>query len=314
MANTILPDVFNGEHYSARSIVVPASWPRQRPGRATDEAQLRLVIDDYTVLGGSSKGNTWVMTHGTSFNRQLWKLIIDELLQLDHVRSCTSRIITIDAANHGDSALLNSSFLDDHAHWPDFSRDILHVLQYLECQKPMVGIGHSFGGGILCHAAMMQPDLFAATIFVEPILFVMPEQDQGAAQQASRRRDTWSSLDEVRQVFSRSRGLADWNATQLDTYANHGTFAPFPDQSIRMLKTPKKQEAATYAAAPHPDLLNLLGSSQQKHHFIFGGNSRVIDEAKQSLVSKLINTDSTVQVVADAGHLVVSLKFTPELR
>lgn len=41
---------------------------------------------------------------------------------------------------------------------------------------------------------MMKPDAFVATIFVEPILFQMEEQTEGAAQKALRRRDRWESM------------------------------------------------------------------------------------------------------------------------
>lgn len=44
-----------------------------------------------------------------------------------------------------------------------------------------------------CHAAMMQPDAFVATIFIEPILFQMREQTEALAKRTLRRRDEWES-------------------------------------------------------------------------------------------------------------------------
>lgn len=35
------------------------------------------------------------------------------------------------------------------AFWPDISRDILKILDTLDVSGPIVGIGHSFGGGAL---------------------------------------------------------------------------------------------------------------------------------------------------------------------
>ena len=35
------------------------------------------------------------------------------------------------------------------AHWPDCSRDILQVLSHFGITRQVIGIGHSFGGGIL---------------------------------------------------------------------------------------------------------------------------------------------------------------------
>lgn len=40
----------------------------------------------------------------------------------------------------------------------------------------------------------MDPDIFTATIFIDPILFLMEKQDAMTADRALRRRDTWDNL------------------------------------------------------------------------------------------------------------------------
>ncbi len=82
------------------------------------------------------------------------------------MRSCVKKILAIDASNHGESWVINEKILTNKceslgnilslnylilaiAHWPDQSKDILHVLRYFNVQQPIIGIGHSFGGGIM---------------------------------------------------------------------------------------------------------------------------------------------------------------------
>lgn len=44
-----------------------------------------------------------------------------------------------------------------------------------------------------CHAAMMNPAAFTATIFIEPILFQMEATTKAIADLALKRRDRWES-------------------------------------------------------------------------------------------------------------------------
>jgi pimeloyl-ACP methyl ester carboxylesterase len=148
---------------------------------------------------------------------------------------------------------------------------------------------------------LIAPSVFTATIFVEPILFVMGQQDNAIAEQTMKRRDTWQNLADVRTAFERSSGLSDWNPQQRKVYAEHGTYDA--ESGMRMLKTPKEQEAATYLAAPYPDLLNMLEKSKGEHHFIFGQDSRVISASQRQEVQCLPH-DREITTMTGAGHLI----------
>lgn len=77
-------------------------------------------------------------------------MVIVTLLQTSHVAPYIKRVLAVDAFNHGDSALVNKAkLIKDKAHWPDVSRDILQVLAHFGVEAPVIGIGHSFGGGAL---------------------------------------------------------------------------------------------------------------------------------------------------------------------
>ncbi|KAL2288649.1 hypothetical protein FJTKL_03342 [Diaporthe vaccinii] len=300
------PTITKTDHYIRRTHVINASVPK--PGdvsiRWDLSSRLRLAAHEYNVLGAESSGYTLILTHGTSFNRFFWELVIDYMLSKPGVKTAVKRIIAIDAANHGDSALLNHEVLPSKACWPDDSRDILRTLEHFNVQQPVIGIGHSFGGGSMCHAAMMQPDAFVATIFIEPILFQMREQTGALAKKTLRRRDRWESKAALTSAFE--KGFHDWDKRQLDVFLEQGVVLLDQDDASSgwTLKTPKEQESATYLAAPHPQILHLLERSKRRHHFIWGSDSTAISAENRQLVERMVHHPSTTQVVSGAGHLI----------
>ncbi|PVH76618.1 alpha/beta-hydrolase [Cadophora sp. DSE1049] len=259
------------------SHTIPASHPRSPKTVHDSNTQLQLSVDEYAILGAAYGAATLVFTHGTSFNKILWQPTIWRLLKaVDCGASscCVKRIIVIDASNHGDSYLLNANILTQTSHWPDQSRDVLQVLKHLQVEQPVIGIGHSFGGGIMAHAAILDPLAFVATVFIDPILFQMKEQTDMIAQRALKRRDRWDSLQDVRNSFASNKGFTDWHPEALNLHIEHSTRdSKDGEKTGRLLKTPKEQEAVP---APHPDLPKYLSESKQNHFFILGGRSVVV--------------------------------------
>ncbi|RNJ60324.1 hypothetical protein D7B24_008706 [Verticillium nonalfalfae] len=294
------------ELYVRRTLVVPASVPKdgELSSRKSLAGPLRLSVHDYSVLDANPDGATFVLTHGNSYNKYFWELIINLLLKRPDLKRFIKRFIAIDAANHGDSAMLNRGVLPVEACWHDVSRDILSTIEYVQAQKPVIGIGHSYGGGGLCHAAMLEPTTFLATILVEPILFAMEAETKMVVQMALRRRDTWKSKADVTAAFQKSKGFRSWDRRQLQVYLDHGIYAEDPNDpsSPVHLATPKEQEAASYIAAPHPVILELIEKSKGRNHFIWGGNSEVVNHERQEHVARLIKPPSTSQVMAGADH------------
>lgn len=138
------------ETYCRRLLVIPATHPRQQGTTQQPNDKLDLAVYDYHVYDADASALTLVFTHGTSFNKDLWHLIIHHLLtQSAQLKGKVQRVVAMDAANHGDSAVLNRDKLGANAFWPDYSYDILTTIQTLGLSQPLVGIGHSFGGGIL---------------------------------------------------------------------------------------------------------------------------------------------------------------------
>ncbi|KAK3115294.1 hypothetical protein LTR53_005517 [Teratosphaeriaceae sp. CCFEE 6253] len=144
-------DVFTTQpSYSRRLIAVPATYPRHEGTIAREGDELKIALHDYrTDQQSQSNALTLLFTHGTSFNKDLWDLIIHDLLTHEQLAGRVKRVVALDASNHGDSAVLNAEKLGEQAFWPDNAYDILTVTQTLGLTAPLVGIGHSFGGGTL---------------------------------------------------------------------------------------------------------------------------------------------------------------------
>lgn len=97
--------------YDRQLHFVPAATERNPSSIVGQEARLKIAVHEYKIKGALDDSFTWVMTHGTSFNKDFWKLIIDNLLENPSVRTRTARILALDAANHGDSAVANKGKL-----------------------------------------------------------------------------------------------------------------------------------------------------------------------------------------------------------
>ncbi|GME49425.1 Alpha/beta hydrolase fold-1 [Neofusicoccum parvum] len=285
---------------------IPASYPRNPSTVVSPDTRLEIVVEEYTVPTAPQNGLTLLFTHGTSFNKGFWELIVHELVVKHGLSSRIKRILALDAVTHGDSGVANKGKLvADKTFWPDHSKDVLRVLEHFRVEAPVLGIGHSFGGGVLAHAAMMSPSAFVATVFIEPILFQFPGQTQTIADQALKRRDRWNSYEEASAAFKKSRGMSDWHPIQLQKYIDTAIYqVGSGEQSYWTLKTTKQQEAATYIAAPFPAILDLLGVSRQRHYFLLGEKSMVIKHEAREEVKALSKRPGWTKVLPDAGHLI----------
>lgn len=92
--------------------VVPAYRPRESLTVQSPDTPLHIVLDDYhTTESVSDDAFSLIFTHGTSFSRVLWDLILSDLVSRPSMKHRLRRIITVDAVNHGDSAVYNTGKL-----------------------------------------------------------------------------------------------------------------------------------------------------------------------------------------------------------
>lgn len=181
----------------------------------------------------------------------------------------------VDDLHHGVSVDLNAGRLGDVQSWEDTGRDILnfveHVLPTVAATSPwelewtangkgpkVIGVGHSFGGSAMVHAAHARPDLFEALFLVDPMVhplfvprysyYARPVEGYLLSQVALKRRDIWPSSAAARQKLRGSAFFKPWDDEQFDVYMVRGIVpvdSANPDGPVT-LATPSWCEAAVF--------------------------------------------------------------------
>ncbi|KAB8067224.1 Alpha/Beta hydrolase protein [Aspergillus leporis] len=158
---------------------LPACHVRDYPG-STAKAQedvLTLHVKQYTPLdqGESvpSDAITLIAAHACGYPKELYEPLWDEIYQLLKQNGFYIRGIWIaDVPNMGMSAALNEHKIGTDYSWIDSARDLLLLTNHFREQmpRPLVGIGHSFGGNIITNLALMHPRLLTTVILLDPVI------------------------------------------------------------------------------------------------------------------------------------------------
>jgi hypothetical protein len=161
--------------------VVPCQHIREYP-RATvgeQEAVLHLAVKQYipldnlhpkpgdvTIIGAHANGFPKVLRSGLipyhaqlTVDKELYEPLWDEILKRSKNQGFRIRNIWIaDFSHQGDSGVLNEGLLGNDPGWHDHARDLLHLINMKRDQmpRPLIGIGHSFGGNNLYTSPILQ--------------------------------------------------------------------------------------------------------------------------------------------------------------
>lgn len=160
-----------------------AAFPRTVGTTALPSDRLRVVYHKYTSTTSPPHGATvinLIFAHGTGMNKSVWTVHIKKLFELSKRTGWKlGAVISLDHVSHGDSALLNRSYLGWTSSWIDASQDLIAVVKHeMETCGDFVPsafsrnivIGHSMGGFVAAYAGYLQPSLFDSIIAVEPVL------------------------------------------------------------------------------------------------------------------------------------------------
>lgn len=124
--------------------------------------------------------------------------------------------------------------------------------------RPLIGMGHSFGGAIIVNLAYMHPRLFSALVIIDPVIsrravlsgpFMPFKTTMGAS---SARRDVWPSRAEAERSVRRNKFYASWDPRAVDKLVEYGyrecPTALYPDRKDGevTLTTTKHMECFTY--------------------------------------------------------------------
>ena len=182
------------------------------------------------------------------------------------------------------------------ASWYDNPRDLFLMINHFgdQISRPLVGIGHSYGGNNLTMLSIMHPTLFTTLVLIDPVISkeTVLRAETSPAFASSKRRDIWPSRQVAREAFLKSKFYQAWDRRVFDRWIEHGlrdlptkvhpgqsgnsspsssspssssshSSSPSPSQPVT-LRTTKHQEVFTFFRPSRSDVLfNTTGLSPQ---------------------------------------------------
>lgn len=110
----------------------------------------------------------------------------------------------------------------------DHARDLLHLTNVFRTQmpRPLIGIGHSFGGNIIVNLSLIHPRLFTALVMIDPVITrnikVGPLYGFATMRASAGRRDLWPSRDEAEKGVRRNKFYSTWDPRAVDRLVEFG--------------------------------------------------------------------------------------------
>lgn len=145
--------------------------------------------------------------------------------------------------------------------WNDLVDDLIGFLD-ARTKPPVVGVGHSLGGVLTALASVRRPDLFCATVLIDPVflpLTMMPvwwllklsrlARLLPLVQAAKKRRRVWESREAVLKRYREVPAFRTFHPGVLEDYVEHG-FVPDAGGGVR-LRYPPEWEAWVFEQTPH---------------------------------------------------------------
>ncbi|KAF7358637.1 AB hydrolase-1 domain-containing protein [Mycena sanguinolenta] len=275
---------------------------------------------------------TLIFTHGTGFHKEQFEPTIQDLYNLVPTDGPKIREVwSIDAPNHGDSAVLNERALRSGYEpvfgWQEYSHALHALLAGMGTgidvkfsKRRLVLIGHSMGAIVNVFALTYQPELEPEFLIMVDIMglttHARPMVEKSLTEGSSRRRDIWPSRAEAYRLLRERPLWRTWDDRVLRIFVEKGMrplpTLEYPDNEGVTLKCTRKQETATYRGAlAGPTVYSLMKSTVQRFptHFVGGSiNDRLPRAVKDEFFAKAVgdvrNLASFTRV-PDAGHLMV---------
>ena len=193
---------------------------------------------DLCVFEWPGEGPAVFLAHATGFHARCWDQVVARLPG----RHCYA----IDFRGHGRSAKPAPPYA-----WRYFGEDVVAVAEQLGIEGAL-GAGHSKGGHAVTFAAGHRPETFAGLLLLDPVImtkeayegFRLPEP--GSEHFAARRRNEWSSPDEMYERFKDWEPFSRWDSAVLRDYCDYGLL---PEGDGYVLACPPAIEADVYANA-----------------------------------------------------------------
>ncbi len=191
---------------------------------------------------------TVLLVHATGFHARCWDQVVAHLPG--------RHIYAVDMRGHGRSEKTGPFT------WDTFGRDLAELVATLKLHDA-VGVGHSMGGHSLVQAAAAHPDAFRHLLLIDPVIMApetysgAPAWPEGTEHPTARRRNQWSSWQEMVQSFHDRKPFVVWDPAVLEDYCRHGLLAAAPDEGY-VLACPPQVEASIYMNSTGTDIYPLV--------------------------------------------------------
>ncbi|MBE7519552.1 MAG: alpha/beta hydrolase [Thermoflexaceae bacterium] len=216
--------------------------------RVPAETRVKVNGVELALFEWPGEGRPIFLAHATGFHARCWDQVA--------ARLPGRHLYAVDMRGHGRSEKPAPPYL-----WLNFAQDVAALARSLGLRDAL-GVGHSKGGYAVARAAAMEPGAFAKLLLIDPVIMPRPVYAAFPLTEhfASRRRNEWSSPEEMFERF-RSRAPFDrWDPAVLRDYCAHGLL-PAPSGDGFVLACPPAIEAATYLGSaggdPYDDLESL---------------------------------------------------------
>lgn len=166
--------------YSKSTRVIKATFPRANDDSTLvpHKDTLNLVYDLYTPTAKSQdhcrSHVNLLFLHGSGMSRCVWEYHVAHLQDYE-LNWNIHKIVLVDQATHGDSAMLNQDKLGVNFDWSDGARDACKIAE-VEFSDGVaahnVVIGHSMGGFQALCCGVLMPNLFQLLITIEPVVLM----------------------------------------------------------------------------------------------------------------------------------------------
>jgi len=192
--------------------------------------------------------------HGNSFPASTYSIMLNEL------RRRGMQVQALEKIGHNPVFPVSSN-------WPHLVEEVHAFAKPLmdAHQGPVVLVGHSLGGMLSLMLSAQYPQLAHAVVMVDAPavagwqanllrlsqkLSIARKFSPGAV--SHKRRNQWTSLDEVRQHFAGKKNFANWHAQVLEDYITYGTQeVTVAGQVRRELSFSREIETLIYNTVPH---------------------------------------------------------------
>jgi pimeloyl-ACP methyl ester carboxylesterase len=201
------------------------------------ESRLRANGVELQVYEWPGGGRPIFLAHATGLHARCWDGVVRRLPG--------RHVYAIDMRGHGRSEKPEPPY-----RWRTFGDDVAAVCEALGITGA-VGVGHSKGGFAVTRAAALLPRAFASLLLLDPVILPKDWYDRpkpDGEHFAARRRDNWSSAEEMFESFRTRAPFNRWDPEMLRDYCTYGLL-PNPAGDGFVLACPPQIEAAVYTGS-----------------------------------------------------------------